>query len=69
MLRIGYLTSQYPAPSHTFIAREVAELRRRGFEVHTFSVRPLDKPSTGHKPTLRLTTCFLFDHVCTPKPW
>lgn len=40
MLRIGYLTSQYPAPSHTFIAREVAELRRRGFEVHTFSVRP-----------------------------
>ncbi len=36
---IGYLTSQYPAPSHTFIRREVAELRRRGIEIATFSVQ------------------------------
>lgn len=38
--RIGYLTSQYPATSHTFILREVAALRARGVKVETFSVRP-----------------------------
>jgi colanic acid/amylovoran biosynthesis glycosyltransferase len=39
-LRIAYLTSQYPATSHTFIRREVAALRRRGIAIDTFSVRP-----------------------------
>jgi glycosyltransferase involved in cell wall biosynthesis len=39
-MRIGVLVSQYPAPSHTFIRREVAALRRLGIEVETFSVRP-----------------------------
>lgn len=38
--RIGYLTSQYPAPSHTFIRREVEALREQGVELETFSVRP-----------------------------
>ncbi|MCB9616397.1 MAG: glycosyltransferase family 4 protein [Sandaracinus sp.] len=38
--RIGYLTSQYPAPSHTFIRREVEALREQGIELDTFSVRP-----------------------------
>jgi glycosyltransferase involved in cell wall biosynthesis len=38
--KIAYLTSLYPAPSHTFIRREVQELRQRGLEIHTFSVRP-----------------------------
>lgn len=38
-MKIAYLTSQYPAPSHTFIRREVDALRRQGFEIHTFSVR------------------------------
>ena len=39
LVRIGYLTSQYPATSHTFIRREVAELRARGWDVQTFSIR------------------------------
>src|SRR5687768_2551460 len=38
--RIGYLVSQYPATSHTFIRREIAALREMGIEVDTFSVRP-----------------------------
>lgn len=38
-LRIAYLTSQYPATSHTFIGREVAALRRLGVELATFSIR------------------------------
>src|SRR5438874_2112998 len=40
MARIGYLTSQYPATSHTFISREVGALRKLGLALDTFSVRP-----------------------------
>jgi len=38
--QIAYLTSQYPATSHTFILREVAALRAAGVSIHTFTVRP-----------------------------
>jgi colanic acid/amylovoran biosynthesis glycosyltransferase len=38
-MRIAYLTSEYPAISHTFIQREVEEMRRRGVAIDTFSVR------------------------------
>lgn len=38
--RIAYLTSQYPATSHTFIRREIAAVRALGLSVETFSVRP-----------------------------
>jgi glycosyltransferase involved in cell wall biosynthesis len=37
--RIAYLVSQYPAPSHTFIRREVIALRNIGFEIKTISIR------------------------------
>ena len=37
--RIGYLTSMYPAVSHTFIQREILALRERGWRVDTFSIR------------------------------
>jgi len=39
-MRIAYLTSQYPATSHTFIRREVEALRDLGVELDTFSIRP-----------------------------
>lgn len=38
-MKIAYLTSRYPAVSHTFVLREVQALRARGFEIETFSVR------------------------------
>lgn len=38
--QIAYLTSQYPATSHTFILREVQALRAAGVSIHTFTVRP-----------------------------
>ena len=38
-MRIAYLTSVYARASDTFIRNEVLELRRRGHEVHTFSIR------------------------------
>src|SRR5215212_7618305 len=39
-MRIAYLVGNYPAVSHTFIAREVEGLRARGVDVRTFSIRP-----------------------------
>ena len=44
-MRIGYFTQQYPRATDTFIQQEVAGLRRRGFDVHTFSVR---RPGSAH---------------------
>jgi len=41
---IAYLTSVYPAPSHTFIRREVEALRARGIAIDTFSIR---RPDAG----------------------
>ena len=38
--RLAYLTSQYPAASHTFIRREIEALREQGWSIDTFSVRP-----------------------------
>ena len=37
--RVAYLVSKYPAPSHTFIRREIDALRRRGIALETFSLR------------------------------
>lgn len=39
-MKLAYLTSQYPASSHTFIRREIEALRRRGVHIETFSIRP-----------------------------
>ncbi len=41
--RLGYLVSQYPAYSHTFILREVRNLRQQGFEIHVASINPPDR--------------------------
>ena len=38
-MRIGYLVSLYPAPSHTFIRREITALRAQGIPIETFSLR------------------------------
>jgi glycosyltransferase involved in cell wall biosynthesis len=47
MNRIAYLASEYPAPSHTFIRREIAALRRAGVDILPFSIRPVNRaPAT-----------------------
>lgn len=38
--RIAYLTSQYPAASHSFVRREIEAVEAAGVEVRRFSVRP-----------------------------
>lgn len=42
---VAYLTSRYPALSHTFIEREVTGLRAAGVRVETFTVRPTPEES------------------------
>ena len=41
---IAYLVSQYPAVNHTFVLREVRELRRMGFDIRVASIRASDRP-------------------------
>jgi colanic acid/amylovoran biosynthesis glycosyltransferase len=43
-LRLAYLVSRYPAVSHTFILREVVELRRLGISIDVASINGLDRP-------------------------
>jgi len=43
-VKLGYLVSQYPALSHTFVLREVLTLRRHGADVRVVSVRECDRP-------------------------
>jgi colanic acid/amylovoran biosynthesis glycosyltransferase len=41
-LRLAYLTTRYPAISHSFVQREVMALRELGAEIETFSIhRPI----------------------------
>src|SRR5579862_2473433 len=42
-LRIAYLVSQYPAVNHTFVLREILELRRLGFDIQVASIRAADR--------------------------
>jgi len=43
-VKLGYLISQFPALSHTFVLHEVRALRRQGIDVRVVSVRPCDRP-------------------------
>lgn len=41
-MKVGYILNTYPAPSHSFIRREMRALERRGLSVHRFAMRPFD---------------------------
>ena len=43
--KLAYLISQYPAVSHTFILREILELRRIGFTIQPASINAPDRPT------------------------
>ena len=63
MKRIAYLASDYDAPSHTFIRREVDGLRRLGIDVKCFSIQPSlgDAESVlGRSPVTYLGALFGF---------
>lgn len=41
-MKIGYVLNTYPAPSHSFIRREIRALERRGFTIRRMAMRPYD---------------------------
>src|SRR5579862_6385416 len=47
--RIAYLVSEYPALNHSYILREIRELRRSGWDVHVASI------SADTRPVAQLT--------------
>jgi glycosyltransferase involved in cell wall biosynthesis len=49
-IQMGYLISQYPAISHTFILREIRRLRNEGFEIHVASINDPDRPYDALTP-------------------
>lgn len=42
-MQIAYLVSQYPTVTHTFVLREIRELRRMGFDICVASIRAADR--------------------------
>ena len=59
-MALAYLTSLYPATSHTFIRREVAALRRLGREIATFSVRsPAINELSGTEERVEAASTFI----------
>lgn len=65
-MKVGYLVSQYPAASHTFIRREVEFLRQSGVLIETFSIRP---PSSAELISARdQQESFRTYYLLPPKP-
>jgi colanic acid/amylovoran biosynthesis glycosyltransferase len=55
--QLVYLSNVYPAPSHTFIRREIAAVEALGFEVHRFAHRSskTELPDPADRAEARLT--------------
>jgi colanic acid/amylovoran biosynthesis glycosyltransferase len=53
---IAYISSLFPLRSETFVWREVRELRRRGWTVHTFSLHPHSEQTPDELIDLRDST-------------
>ncbi|HVQ37170.1 MAG TPA: glycosyltransferase family 4 protein [Pyrinomonadaceae bacterium] len=45
--RLAYLISRYPAISHTFVLREVRQLRAQGFDIRVASINSPDRSDEG----------------------
>ena len=61
---VAYLTSVYARAGDTFIRREVEELRKRGWTVHTFSVRRANEGDPIAREVLReqRSTDYILEH-------
>lgn len=60
-VKLACLTNVYPAPSHSFVRREIFALERQGFEVARFSIRAWGKslPDLDDQRELARTTVLL----------
>lgn len=66
-MRIAYMTGTYPRATDTFIQREVAALRERGMEVHTFAVRrPGDEQIVGQEQQAERDRTFYILSAASP---
>ena len=73
--RIAYLVSKYPAVNHTYILREIRELRSLGWEVHVASIRSDTRPVSDltndereeQSSTWPLTTRHRWGRACPPR--
>jgi glycosyltransferase involved in cell wall biosynthesis len=52
-LRLAYLVSRYPTTNHTFILREIRQLREEGWEIEVISISPADRPVDDLTPVER----------------
>jgi glycosyltransferase involved in cell wall biosynthesis len=64
---IAYVAGQFPLRSETFVWREVRELRRRGWPVHTFGLRPPTEQTPEGLRDLREATRDVYADG-TPRP-
>jgi colanic acid/amylovoran biosynthesis glycosyltransferase len=58
LLRIGYLVSRFPLPTHAFVEREIEALRELGVDVHVFGIHRAElgtDPTPGQLDALRTT--------------
>lgn len=58
-VKVAYLVNRYPAPSHSFIRREICELEKQGVEVLRISLRDtsadfLDEPNRAESALTRV---------------
>jgi glycosyltransferase involved in cell wall biosynthesis len=61
MPTIAYIAGQFPLRSETFVYREVRELRKRGWTVHTFGLKPANEETPAELRDLRESTSIVYD--------
>ncbi len=61
MPTIAYIAGQFPLRSETFVYREVRELRRRGWTVHTFGLSVVKEETPADLLDLRQSTSIVYD--------
>lgn len=63
---IAFVAGSFPLRSETFVWREVRELRRRGWTMHTFGLRPPAEATPEELADLRAQTRYLYGRGAAP---
>ncbi|HQY89663.1 MAG TPA: glycosyltransferase family 4 protein, partial [Tepidisphaeraceae bacterium] len=66
MKTIAYIAGQFPKQSETFVWREVRELRRRGWTVHTFGLHAPNEETPPSLIDLREETTVIYERFGKP---
>ena len=49
-MKLAYLLSEYPTLGHTYLLREVRQLRELGWDIQTISIRRPGRPALPRSP-------------------